>query len=322
MLKELKFVQGAVAAKDYVPELQHFKIGNGRVDGFNGLIALSTPIDLDLVAMPKAVSFVKAIERLPDNSEVAINMTQTGRLSIKGGKARFFVECWEATHATPHVAPAGETYAIPPGILAVMRKLAPFMGIDASRPWACGIRFDGQMANVTNNIVAIQHWLEGLEFPSPINIPSMAIKEMLRIGQDPIAMQSEERAITFHYPNGAWLRTQLLEGMWPVDLNRVLDVQCNALPVAADIFDSVQRLDAFGGKEGRVYLRDGQVSTSLSEGEGAVIEVDDLIANGCFHINQIVSLHGVAATVDWGLYPSPVIFYGDGLRGAIMGIKQ
>lgn len=322
MLKELKFVQGAVAAKDYVPELQHFKISGGRVEGFNGMLALSTPIDLDLTAMPKAVSFVKAIERIPDNSEVALNMTQAGRLSIKGGKARFFVECWEATHATPHVAPAGEIHAMPPGILAVMRKLAPFMGIDASRPWACGILFNGQLASATNNIVAIQHWLHDLDFPSPINIPSMAIKEMLRIGQDPVAMQSEERAITFHYANGAWLRTSLLEQEWPVDLARVLDRPCNALPIAPGIYDAVQRLDAFGGKEGRVYLRDGQVSTSLVEGEGAVVEVDELVANGCFHINQIVSLSETATTIDWGLYPSPVIFYGNDLRGAIMGIKQ
>src|SRR5689334_19456978 len=105
MLKELKFVQGAVAAKDYVPELQHFKISGGRVEGFNGTIALSTPIDLAIEAMPKAVSFVKAIERIPDGTEVALNLTQAGRLSVKAGAFRAFVECWDVSHETPHVSP-------------------------------------------------------------------------------------------------------------------------------------------------------------------------------------------------------------------------
>lgn len=321
MIKELKFVQGAVAAKDYVPELQHFKIANGRVEGFNGVLALSSPIDLDIEAMPKAASFVKAIAAVPDGVEVALNLTQAGRLSVKGGKFRAFVECWPSTHETPHVAPSGDIHPIPPGILAVLRKLAPFMGIDASRPWACGIRFDGQVASVTNNVILIQHWIKGLTFPSPLNLPSVAIKEMLRLGIDPVAMQPEARAVTFHYPNGAWLRTSLLQEDWP-DLSAVLDRPSDQAPVAPDLFPSIARLDAFGGKENRVFLRDGVVSTSLEEGVGASVEVDGLVADGCYHIGQLALLADVATTIDWSMYPGPVLFHGDNLRGAVAGIRQ
>jgi hypothetical protein len=321
MLKELKFVMGSVARKDYVPELQHFKIENGRVEGFNGVIALSTPIDLDLCAMPKAVPFVKAIERLPDTQGCVLDLTKAGRLSVRSGRFKAFVECWEATHETPHVQPAGEQYAMPGGILPILKRTAPFMGIDASRPWACGILLEGQTASATNNIVVVQHWLPGLTFPTPINLPSVAVNEMLRINREPVAMQPEPGAITFHYADGAWLRTSLLEGLWPVDLGKVLDRECDPKAVTPGLFDAVDRLAPFG-KDGRVYLRPELVTTSLTEGEGAQMELPGLDADGCFHIEQIVALRDLASSIDWTMYPSPCIFFGDNVRGALVGIRQ
>lgn len=321
MLNELKFVQGSVARKDYVPELQHFKISNGRVEAFNGVLALSTPIDLDLEAMPKAVPFVKAIERLPEGHEVVLNVTQAGRLSVKAGPFRAYVDCWGHEHPTPHVTPQGEIFAIPPVILAAARRLAPFMGIDASRPWACGILFDGQLASATNNIVLLQQWMEGVAFPVPVNVPSVAIKEMLRIGEDPVAMQPERGAITFHYANGSWLRTSLLQTDWP-DLSAVLDKPSTQMPFPPTFFDAVARLDAFAGKENRIYLRDGRVATSTEEGDGALVEVPELVANGCFHVSQVVALGEVAQTIDWSQYPAPCLFFGENVRGVIAGIRQ
>ena len=54
MLAALKFVQGAVARRDFVPALTHFYIADGFVKGYNGRIAICAPIDVDLVATPKA----------------------------------------------------------------------------------------------------------------------------------------------------------------------------------------------------------------------------------------------------------------------------
>ena len=40
MLAELKFVQGAVAKKDFIPSLTHFEIKDGMIKGLNGSLAL------------------------------------------------------------------------------------------------------------------------------------------------------------------------------------------------------------------------------------------------------------------------------------------
>ena len=318
MLKELKFVQGAVASKDYVPALNHFRIENGRVEGYNGDLALSTPIDLDIRAMPKGTAFVKAIERLPEGAEVVLNLTKTGKLTVKAGAFKVHVDCWPDDDA-PRSVPAGEIFDMPGGILPVLKRLAPVMGIDASRPWAMGILFDGQSAFATNNIVVVEHWLP-VVFPTPINLPAMAVKEMIRIGQEPIAMQPEERAITFHYEGGAWLRTSLVSTDWP-DLSRILNNECDAQPVPAYFFDALSRLDAFVEKHGRLYFREGVVATSTDEGVGASMELPGFNAEGAYHLSQMRLLEPLATSIDFSRFPLPALFFGDNVRGAIVGMR-
>lgn len=317
MLNDLKFVQGAVAKKDFVPELTHFHIGDGRIYGFNGVLAISTPTDLAVTATPKARSFVKAVEKLPEDAEVVLNLTAAGRLSVKAGNFRVFVECHETSKEFVKVSPGGELVELPAGILPVLRKLAPFMGIDASRPWAMGIRLDGQSAYATNNIVLVQHWLP-MVFPTPLTIPAEAVKEMLRIKADPTHIQLEANAVSFHYPNGAWLRTQLAVGDWP-DISRILDVECAPLPLPEGFFDAINRLDGFTNDANDLHLRGDIVATSPHDDDGAQVTLPGFDGIGCHFLNQVARLDGVATQIDFSLYPSPCIFYGDMLRGAIVG---
>lgn len=319
MLNDLKFVQGAVAKKDYVPELTHFHISDGRIYGFNGVLAISTPTDLAVSATPKAASFVKAVEKLPEGAEVVLNLTAAGKLSVKAGGFRVYVECHEGSGGFVKVAPGGEYVALTPGILPILKQLAPFMGIDASRAWAMGIRFAGQSAIATNNIVVVEKWLP-ISFPVPMTIPAEAIKEMIRIKVDPIGIQVEERAVTFHYPNGSWLRTQLAEGDWP-DLTVVLDRESEQKPLPEGFEDALGRLAGFTGKENRLYLRGNIVATSDTEGVGALVELDDFGGVGIHFISEMLKVAEIAETIDFGQWPSPCMFYGDMLRGAIVGMR-
>lgn len=317
MLNDLKFVQGAVAKKDFVPALTFFRIENERIYGFNGTLAISTPTDLAVTATPKALPFVKAVEKVPDDEEVVLNLTAAGRLSVKAGRFRAYVECHADDETFPRVTPDGEYAELPPGLLPVLKKIAPFMAIDATRPWAMGVLLNGQSAFATNNIVLVEHWLP-IVFPSPLILPSEAIKEMVRIGTDPVGIQVGATSVTFHYQNGAWLRTNLIIGEWP-DLAKVLNVDCDCQPFPPDYFTELRRLDAFAGKENRIYLRGGIIATSAHEGDGALVELDDFGGVGVHLLAQMLKLEDVATSIDFSLWPRPCLFFGDMLRGAIIG---
>lgn len=320
MLNDLKFVAGAVAKKDFVPALQFFRIKDGSIRSFNGTVAISTPTDLAVTAVPKGASFIKAIENIPDGKEIVLNLTAAGRLSVKSGNFRAYVECLADEGTFPDVSPSGALVPLPNKLLAVLQKVAPFMSVDASRPWSRGVLLRGQSALATNNIVLIEHWIP-LAFPVPLIIPADAVKEILRIGLEPSAVQVSDTSITFHYPSGAWLLSSLVAGEWP-DLTKILDKPSNAKPFVDGFFDGVNRLDAFTDKTGRLYLNGGTLTTSENESDGAAVDLEDFGGIGCHFLPQLSKLDGVATEIDFSLYPGPCLFFGNDLRGAIIGLRM
>lgn len=319
MLEALNFVKGAVAKKDYQPALTHFRISGGRVKGYNGIIALSTPIELDITATPQAIPFVKAVERC--QTTTAIHLTPTGLLSIKSGKFSARIECFEESDSLliDSIEPEGVGCEFPGAVINALKVLEPFIGDDASRPWANGVLLRGRSAYATNNIVIVEYWL-GMELPE-VNIPSATIRELLRLRMEPLAVTLSENTITFHFEGDRWLRSQLLATTWPDVIDRILGMDADLFEPPVGLFDAIETLKPFVDDTGRIFFRDGLVSTSLFDGQGASVELEESPSHGAFHWEHLLSLQGVMQTIDLTKKsPSPCPFRGERIRGVILGM--
>lgn len=319
MLGQLKFAQGAIKKNTISPELEYYQIKNGRVVGYNGYLALSAPIDLDIEAKPKADLFYKALDACGET--VSIDMTPAGRLHIRSGRFAAYVPCIDKE--VYEASPQGELFESPPGLSAAFKRLLPFISEDASRPWAMGLLVDGGCLTATNNIVVIQEWV-GHRLPT-FNCPRFAVAEIARIGRDPVSIQVSPDSVSFHYDDGSWMRTQLLASQWPAEkMNEIMSQEASMLPLVDGFFSAVDTLKPFVAESHHsgVYFRDGALATA-GDGhqEGAVIEVPGIPAGPVFNIKALQLLDGLIETVDWGLYPRPCLFSGNNRRGAIMGMQ-
>ena len=316
ILSALKFVQGSVARKDYDPSLTHFKISGGTVRGYNGIIGLCCTIPLSLDVVPKAVPFIKAIQACQD--VVNVSMTPNGRLSIRSGTFRSYVECLDEKEF-PDISPEG-TFVSLEGVdfLGALEAVSPFIAEDASRPWARGVLFRGQSVLATNNIIVVEHWMP-VAFPMEVNVPEEAVSELLRIKTKPTGFRITESNITFEYEDGSWLKSRLYATTWP-DVSRVLDRPSTQTPLDVNLKKVLDRLRPFVGKLEAVYFRDGVVTTSLEENTGASEDLH-VCPDGCFNIYQLLALCDIAESVDFTQYPAPCLFYGGTLRGAIVGMR-
>ena len=316
MLSNLKFVQGAVSKKEFLPGLTHFRIEAGQVRSFNGTLALCSPIEFDMDCTPRAEPFIRAIMNCEDT--VQMSMSPSGRLSIRSGPFKAHIECIE--EVTPHVFPEGELFNIEgEHLLDAMKKLNPFIGNDASRPWSNGVLLKGQSAFATNNIIAVEYWV-GSQFPFVCNIPQMAVKEIIRINEAPIQAQADEKSITFHYESGRWIRTQLYDINWP-EIPRLLDLPSNPVQMDDRLFTALDNVKPFSDKMGRVYIKDGTVSTTLESEDGASYTIPDLDFHGVYQIEMLNKLKGVVTRIDHSKFPAPALFFGERLRGAIIGMR-
>lgn len=317
MLRELKFVQGAVAKKEFIPAITHFCIENGTVRSYNGTIALSSPIACDLNCKPKAIPMVQAIAKC--DHTISLSMTPAGRLSIKSGSFKAFIECIEESQA--HVQPEGEIIQFNGDVLlAGLKVVQDFIGNDASRPWATGVLLKGQSVFATNNVCLIEYWM-GCDFPRVVNVPRAAVAEMIRINEAPTHGQIDANSITFHYADGRWIRSQLYSTEWP-DLAKVLDQQANPGAIPERLFEGLEVVKPFMNKLGQVYLKEKMLHTHEDPAEGASFEIDWPYPDSIFSLEMLRLLEGVAKEVDFSTYPSPCMFYGDRLRGAIVGMRM
>lgn len=319
LLKTLKFVRGAISNKVPNEEMKHFLIENGFIRATNGVITLGSPIDLDFTAAPHADTFFHAISNCKD--VVSIKKTATGRLSIGSGKFRAFVPCDEEVTGI-HPKPTGQLVQFDgQHLLDAFEKLQRFVGKDELRPWTNGILLRGQSAYATNNACLVEYWI-GVEMPFIANVPAAAVREVLGAGSPPSGMLMDTGSITFMYEDGRWIKTQLYETEWP-PLDHILNAASSQSPVEPDMFVGLKAISKFGDKENRrVYFRDGKLCASQYDEDGATYDVPGLHHEGIYRADVLAMLDTVADTADFTRYPEPVIFYGDRLRGAMLGLTS
>lgn len=315
MLTELKFVKGAVAKNSDQPYMTHFAIKDGTVRSYNGMITLCTPIAFDIDCNPKADLLIKAISNCKET--VALSMTDTGRLKVQSGKFKAFIECFSET--TPEMKPEGILVDIDGlALIKAFNLLYKFICDDNNRPWTTGLLLRNGSAFATNNVCILEHWL-GYAPEIPINIPKAAIREILRINEIPTHIQIGKSSITFHYSENRWIKSNLLENNWP-DLNSMLNKDSNPIPIDPEIFNGLSILKPFTNNMGAIYITPGMLSTSSDLTTSANYEIPSINFNGIFNVDMLSLLNNTATKIDWTT--SPCLFFGDLLRGAIVGMRR
>ncbi len=317
MLEALRFVRGAVAQKDHIPILKHFRIQDERIQSYNGTLSLSAPITCDLTVQPLAETFVHAISLCDDT--VSLHQTESGRLVVKSGDFKVYVDTSE--EAFPEIKTTGETVDVI-NILDAVKVLAPVMSEDASRPWSRGILFVQNSAFVTNNIVLVEHWLKH-PIPRPFGLPAMAVKELLRIDEEPESIVVSSKTVTFDFTNDRKLTSSLLLiNNWP-DIRSMLEIDepgvCHN--IGEEFFNTLHNLRPFTKDTRPVWLDNNQISTSSNPEDGAHFTLPDTTGmQGTWSLEQLLKLEGIADRIAWGLTPKPCPFFGDVVRGLIVGI--
>lgn len=331
ILKNLKFVSGAVAKATAKPTgalptganvglpMTHFRIQDGIVRGYNGVIALSAPLPLDLDCKPDAAKLIAAVDQCKSN--IDMKMTPAGKLSIKSGGFKVFVPC--LNEAVPFdVVAAGEKKPVDgKALVDAFKQLLPFVGTDANVQWSQGVLLKGKSAFATNNATAAQVYL-GVEFGQTVNVPVNAIKELMRIGEAPIAISFTHNTMSFYFEGDRWLCTRLYSVKWP-DIEGLFPPmdKCNLVPIGEDFWDVIDSAKKFVDSSYRIIFADGMVRTHRVDDEGAQIKLNG-VPNSVFNINALLLLRPIAKKIDFSRYPAACVFTGGKVRGLIMGLRE
>jgi len=319
MQTAIKFVKGAVSKDGDSANECHFVIENQMLRANNGVLAMCAPIPLNIDCKPNAKQFVKAVESCKDAP--AFSITPAKRLKIASGKFKAFVDCIDEQLLVPK--PEGLRFNINgESFVKMLKMLQPLIGDDVTRSWCNGILFKDQSAFVTNNMVVVEYWT-GETFPHEFNLPKITVKELVKCGELPLYGQLSENSITFHYPDNKWIRSQLLDSKWP-DLTPVLNKAPvgEAVKIDERLYEAISNLKPFADSMQRLYFNKDSVSTSSNDGEGASYDIEGFDYQGVYQMETFELIKPFVNCIHFASYPAPCLFYGDRLRGALVGMRM
>jgi hypothetical protein len=306
----LKFVKSAVGKSDD-PTQAHYSISNGVIKSYNGIITMCSPIPIDIEATPVAIAFNSAIAMCDETTTIS---SVRGKLKIKSGPFKANIECLPGE--VPYMLPEGVNREITCSILPTIKKLIHIVPKNSPQPWNRGMLFDGNSVFVTNNVVIVQHW-HPEPFPHRVNVPEEALRALIRINTEPISVQIAPKSITFHFDDNKWLKTKLLADDWPQSVETILNADSEQTPIPPTFFDAIEGMSCFTDETKCVELRNGKVNVRDKE---ISYDVEGLCGRGFYATDKLLMLKDVAKTVDLTSHTKPSIFFGDALRGAIIGM--
>lgn len=317
MLDVLKLVRGSIAKGNtgaLATVLTHFYIYNGRIQGANGRLCIDSEcagLNICNIVVP-ADKFLRAVDACDGEPTLIV---KDEKLTVKKGKFRAAMSTLpEASY--PVVSDFdGKPVEIQGDIIPTLRKLAPFISTDASRPWSNTVLIWEGHAYATNNVIVLR---SPIPVASILVLPVYLIDEMVRIGKEPLSIKVSPNGVAVEYDTFR-LKGQTIMDQWPTSLIRLRDKMANQdLPeVMENICTSVMKLKPFFPDEKVPVVVFTSEGIGTQDGvQSAVFEVEGL-PEGMYRYESLIAVLEVATHADFNMYPQAIPFKGNGLEGLL-----
>ncbi len=310
LLASLKFISAA-QRKDGLTYQTSCYIANGFIYAFDGTLSAGCKIEEDLTACPHTLQLIEALSRC--GSELAIAQVDAGRLSIKSGPFRAFVPCADPLEIV-HSEPDEALYPVDSRLIAALERVSPLADEKAHDVWASSISLQAGAATASDGKFLIQYW-HGLELPT-MTLPKASTDAFIKAKKAPVKFGYSGKSFTLWFEDNSWIKTLLIDEEWP-DIAQLLDGTANAWPIPDKFFEAVKAVAPFN-KDGSVYFVKGAICSASTEEVGTKYDIEGLPIGKIFGAKYLLMLKPLAERVDFD-YENKCIFFGENLRGLIMG---
>ena len=315
LLDALKFIQPALATKDTQLGLRYVRLEPGWVSAANGTIAAKAPAECEVDCLVDGAKLVAALERMDGSPAISI---ADGVLKIRKGRLSASLNTLPVG-AIGIDSPEGAWDQAPSGLVPALRQLRPFLADAHPQAWATAICLIGNVATATTGTVIAEATIAGMALGEEALLPG-ATADFLLGEAPPAEYMQGEGYLAFRWPDGRWLRSQLLSiaypnvagvlsASWQVDGDRVEDTLRSALDDVAALSPDAVVLDKAG-----IH---GNTEQGTFSCEVPLPSMGELRAR--WNPKTLACVLGLAASWHPAKYPAPVPFTAPGIRGVAMG---
>lgn len=221
MKNEITWLKDALVAKELVPSMACYCIQGGEIKATNGCVVAGHPFDSGKEeALIPGTDLEKILSKLEEGDEPRLKFTEKS-VVVTSGSFRAVIPILsvkEWNYAGPEAGPWRE---LPPDLISALARIRPFISDNASQPWATCAHLSGNHVYATNNIVAVGSPVPDLGRVNFL-LPHWAVDFIIK-RPGVTHWQLGERAVSFKWENGAWLRSALMQGVFPTTAIKLVE---------------------------------------------------------------------------------------------------
>lgn len=305
---------------DGAPNETHIVIRDKWAQCFDGTVAASAPIIEDIEATPRTKLMLAALAKC--GQSLNITQLENNRLSVKSNSFRAIVPCLDPTllAMVPPDAPRGQ---ISNEFLNALEIAVSLIETNGMRPTDISVCTLSGSVIATDGAMMLEAW-HGIDMPQGLMIPKATIVALSKTKKQLAQFGFSDRTITFFFTDDTWMRSQLIQGEYPVTgAQRLLNEQSNQQPILAGFREALTALAPFS-ENGYVTFDEGLLCAHTTSETGATYNVTGLPRLECrYAIEYLQLMLKYATTVDMqSSNKDCMMFYGDKVRGIIMGARR
>lgn len=319
----LAFVDVAIkddkAALDYQ---QHVNLYGKFAVAFNGQVSAGHPIAEELDLCPHLGKLQAAIARC--GKSLVIAETPNGQLSVKGDKLKALVPCMPAADMPP-TEPDAQCALLTEEIREAFRACGTLASEEGKRVVEASLLLEANTCTGTNGAALIQYW-HGIDLPPAMVLPKLFTAAVVKVAKPLVGFgfswnddRSKVKSVTFWFEGGAWIKTQCYEDAWP-SIDHIINHPSHPSEVLAGLFEAIEAVQHFNDDKFITFAED-KVMSHDTDAIGAQYEVKGLKGGLKFDSKLIKQIAPFVKQIDITTYDNRAFFFGDKVRGVVMGMK-
>ena len=309
LAEALTFVGAATG--DYGLQTHEFvNLNNKRAVCFDGTLAAGMEIEEELTLAPKLETLKAALNKT--GKSLTLTELPSGRLSVKGEKITVQVPCIPVGDL-PEARPDPAIAPITDEIKEALKALEAIITDSGERVFETSILLEGNVATATNGKVLMQYW-HGIDLPPHMILPRPFVKAVTSQFKSLVAFgYTPDISVTFWFEDGSWYKTQLYNDKYP-DCKPLLDVQSAPTASPVDLWEGCKEIAEFHPTQW-ITFKDNAIVAGVAK-----YPVEGLQGGKQFDYNVLKKVIPYIKTIDLTTYGDRALFFGEKIRGVIMGV--
>lgn len=312
LLAALNFISVAQKNEADIPYKTHCIIKNNRICATNGILSAGAYVEENIEANPHTFKLLKGLQSCSKDLSMTVD---ENNITIKSGSLSAKIVNYSGD--MPTIEPDSPYASIGEEIRQGFELVAPFVTENAKKVILSSVMLRSGSVVSTNGLSILEFWHGHSKFPT-IVLPKSFVGAIINIDKIIESIGFSDKSCTIFFNDKSWLKTQLQAEPYP-DVDRILSVASNQQSLPINFYEALKALESFSDS-GNVYFEKDCLQSHRNKIEGAVYETPGISHGPCFNIKELRRVEKVIRTVDFYSH-NAAFYFGDNLRGAIIGVK-